>query len=100
METTRKSKSQNGKFDTVRNPFVGVRVVTNRPMLADCAGLGSVLDSVIAQGAAIMLGATRDGGALVITILDGDQRHRTYCSDDREMDNAVESIRAAYSDLD
>lgn len=96
IQTNKKQSGKGGNFDTERNPFVGVRVLSNRPSLGDSARLGLVLDCVIAAGAAVMLGATRDGGALVITILDGDQRHRTYCTDEHELTSALASMEAAY----
>ena len=58
--------------------------------------MGGVIDSVLLAGAAVMLGATRDGGAVIITIFDGENRHRTYCSNERELESAWASINAAY----
>jgi len=47
----------------------------------------------------VMLGSTRDGGAVVITVFDGEQRHRTYCSNDHELENAFASVLAAYEEV-
>ncbi len=92
-------RGKGGNFDTKRNPFTGKGVSATKPNLATVPNLGAVVDSVLLGGAAIMLGSTRDGGAVVITVFDGEQRHRTYCSNDRELENAVESLQAAYSEL-
>jgi len=43
------------------------------------------------------VGRTRDGGAMVLTVLDGDNRHRTYCSSTAELEAALESLEAAFT---
>jgi len=95
-ERTTKGKIINGEFETRRNPFVGRGDKGSAPSLADCGSLGGALDCVLRVGCAVMLGHTRDGGALVITILDGNDRHRTYCADERELDLAVKALCAVY----
>jgi len=92
-------RGKGGHFDTRSNPFGGKGIPTARPNLASVPGLGGVVDSILLGGAAIMLGSTRDGGAVVITVFDGEQRHRTYCSNDRELENAFSSLQAAYTEL-
>jgi len=47
---------------------------------------------VVNSGAAIMLGATRDGNTLVVTLLDGDVREKQYCED-------LDSWRQCLTDL-
>jgi len=98
MPTTkiREASGKGGNIDTRRNPFVASGKDAARPSLASVPGMGAVIDSVLLAGAAVMLGATRDGGAIVITIFDGQDRHRTYCSNERELENAWASISAAY----
>jgi len=49
---------------------------------------------VIASGAAIMLGATRDGNTLVITLLDGELRDKVYITDLDEMRQALTDLAA------
>lgn len=85
-----------GNFDTRKNPFTQAGNNSPGPALAGVPGLGSVLDLVLQGGAALMVGMTRDHGAVVITIFDGEDRHRTYCSNERELENAFASILAAY----
>ena len=92
----KKSTGKGADFDTKRNPFATGGLPTTRPVLASVPSLGAVIDVVLSGGAAVMLGSTRDGGAVVITIFDGEQRHRTYCSSDHELENAFASIFAAY----
>jgi hypothetical protein len=95
-------KQQNGKagqWDVRTNPFAGNTDRAGAVSLGDLSRFGLVLDKVLAEGAAVMVGRTRDGGALVLTVLDGDQRHRTYCSSTAELEAALESLEAAFTPL-
>jgi len=47
-------------------------------------------------GAAIMFSVTRDGGALVITILDGDNRKKVYPTNVAEVTQALEDLVASF----
>jgi hypothetical protein len=86
-----------GNFDTRRNPFSDKPGKKGgAPELASEASIGGTIDAVLRAGCALMLGHTRDGGALVITVLDGDDRHRTYCSNDEELDAAVRALANMY----
>jgi hypothetical protein len=58
--------------------------------------VAQALDTVIAAGCAVMLGQTRDQGAIMITILEGDNRHRTYCSNEQELDDAIAAMIETY----
>jgi len=92
-------KATNGKgaiYDKRPNPFVGSRTTTSAPELAGVGMLGKAVDAVLACGCALMVGHTRDGGALVLTILDGQDRYRTYCSNQDELDAAVSSAYEMY----
>jgi len=93
-------KQQNGKagqWDVRPNPFAGTANGAPKVSLGDVSRLGLVLDTVLAEGAAVMVGRTRDGGAVVLTVLDGDNRHRTYCSSTAELEAALESLEAAFT---
>lgn len=93
-----KGTGKGGNFDTRKNPFASKKPTNNRPRLDDTASLGTALDAILDTGNAVIIGATRDGGALVFTILDGEERHRTYCSNDEELDEAIGEIIALYKD--
>jgi len=59
------AKQQNGKggqWDVRANPFAGDANRGPKASLGDVSRLGLVCDAVLAQGAAIMFGLTRDGG--------------------------------------
>ena len=94
-------KSINGKggnIDTRPNPFRNVAThPQTRAEFASYSVLGLVIDKIISAGCGVILAGTRDGGALVITVLDGDTRHRTYCSNDTELEEALDSLNDYYS---
>lgn len=96
----RKSESgKGGNFDTRPNPFAGVRATPK--MAADFTevrDLAKALQLLTEAGCAMLVGRTRDGGAVVLTILDGDTRHRTYCSDADELNDAFTSIMNMYGE--
>jgi hypothetical protein len=92
--------AQRGKganFDTRPNPFGG-KVQTIAPEFGDVSETGLAIDAVLRAGCAIIFGHTRDGGAVCITILDGNDRHRSYCSNDQELDSAISALRSVYTE--
>jgi hypothetical protein len=89
-------KGKGGLFDTRPNPFGYQKGTHIAPTLTESDNLGRVFDAVCGNGCALILGHTRDGGALVITVLDGDQRHRTYCSNDNELAGALDALWVSY----
>lgn len=95
------SASENGKggaWDTRKNPFLQGGAEHIAPSFTDVTDLAKLLDSLCRSGCAFMAGHTRDGGAVVLTVLDGDNRHRTYCSNNHELQAAIDSGLAAYSE--
>lgn len=91
-------KGKGDNWDSRPNPFASTKSVAHAPSLGDIPTLGLALDKVLSAGCAVLVGHTRDGGALVLTVLDGDQRHRTYCSTDVELDAAVKSLSFVYEE--
>jgi hypothetical protein len=85
-----------GNFNSRPNPFGNNKSVGHAPELAGTATAALVIDEVLAAGCAIMFGHTRDGGALVCTVLDGEQRHRSYCSNEQELDAMMLSLHNYY----
>jgi len=93
-------KPENGKggnWDSRHNPFVNGSTGHIAPSFTDINDVARLLDCVCRNGCALMVGHTRDGGAVVLTILDGDNRHRTYAANDGELQAAIDSALAAYS---
>lgn len=48
------------------------------------------ITSVVATGAALSISITRDYGAVVLTVLDGANKHKLYPSDAQELIQALE----------
>lgn len=77
------------------NPFMS-NGAHKTPELDGYTELLAVLDGVFYNGCAILLSHTADGGALVLTVLDGPARHKTYITSEAEMDLMIEALREAY----
>lgn len=54
--------------------------------------VGRALDA----GAALLLSPTSDGGAFSITVLDGDDRSRSYAGSTEEVDELLRAVRAHF----
>jgi|ERR1700688_3997106 len=91
-------KGKGGLWDTRPNPFGQSKTSHIAPELASVSSLGLSFDRVLRTGCAIMLGHTRDGGAVVLTVLDGEQRHRTYCANDAELEEAIAALDFVYGE--
>ncbi len=92
-----KEHGKGGNFDTRTNPFLDLSAAGGtRPELSSAVMLLQAMDRLIDAGCAIIIGSTRDGGALCFTILDNADRHRTYCSTEAELDAAVTAILEMY----
>lgn len=90
-------KGKGGNIVTTRNPFQSTATQKgSAPSLSEATFLGQAVDKLLDAGCAIIIGRTRDGGAVVLTVLDGDERHRTYCSTEVELDNAIAAISDIY----
>jgi len=96
IDAKRNGSGKGAEFVTRKNPFVPIIGTSTRPALGDVQMLGIALDKILESECAIIIGQTRDGGALVLTILDGEERHRTYCSNERELDQAISAIVDIY----
>lgn len=95
--SSREAGGKGGNFQTRANPF-GERVSKgSAPELASIAMATQAVDITLKAGCAVMFGHTRDGGAICITILDGDDRHRTYCSSEEELDQALTRMSEMYA---
>jgi hypothetical protein len=90
------TSGKGGNFQSRPNPFGNGKSIGVAPKLNGSASIGIVLDEVLASGCAIMLGHTRDGGALVCTVLDGEERHRSYASNIQELDEMMLALHNYY----
>jgi len=85
-----------GDFSTRKNPFTARKSAGVRPRLDEVSSVGTAIDAILDAECAVIIGSTRDGGALVITILDNDERHRTYCSNPEELEEAITEVIMLY----
>lgn len=53
--------------------------------------------AAIQSGAAVQLSLTRDWGALVVTVLDGNDRHKVYPTDAGEITQTLIDLRESYT---
>lgn len=60
--------------------------------------LASALLSVVENGCALMFSATRDKGALVLTLLNGDARNRVYPANTAELVAALTDLQESMTD--
>ncbi len=80
------------------SPWASVKRQVGAGFLADVPGLTATIDRVIATGDAVMFSRTGDGGAVVITLLAGNDRHKAYAADQDELDAAVARLAEAYAE--
>ncbi len=80
-----------GDLQTRRNPFVAKKV-GGAPDMVECIVALQAIEALLEAACAIIISRTRDGGALCLTVLDGDERHRTFCSNGEELEAAFHSI--------
>lgn len=59
--------------------------------------LGDALDAIVRSGDAVIVGGTRDGGAICFTVLSGSDREKLYAGTDEELGSMIESIIDAYT---
>ena len=85
-----------GNFQTRANPFGEREPVGGAPNCNAVPQFASAVDALLHSGCALILGHTRDGGAVVLTVLDGQNRHRTYCRTGEELEDACTSLLIAY----
>jgi hypothetical protein len=60
--------------------------------------LASALLAVVENGCALMVSATRDKGALCLTLMDGDKRNRVYPASAAELVAALTDLRDSLSE--
>jgi len=58
----------------------------------DSAALLSLVTTITDQGGAVILGITRDGGALMVTVLDGDSKLKEYVPNNSDVTAVIWSL--------
>ncbi len=59
--------------------------------------LATALLAVVENGCALMVAATRDQGAIALTLLDGEQRHRVYPSNADQLNQALMDLIESFA---
>jgi hypothetical protein len=54
--------------------------------------LGRALDQVTSNGDAMLIARTSDGGAVALTLLEGDDRHKLYATNQDELDRIFDEL--------
>jgi hypothetical protein len=92
QRAVRNGRGRGGSFQTIANPFETHTDVTTRARIARSAKAPAAIDAALDSGLAIIVGRTKDGGAVSLTLLAGEERHRTYCATQEELDEAFAAI--------
>lgn len=93
-----KKRGKGGTFaTTAKSPFKERAVLRSWGGYSDLL-MADAIRCVVTSGRYIALCRTADGGALNITVLDGDARHKTYCASASEVEEACTALIAAYGD--
>lgn len=56
------------------------------------ARIGDIVCDVIGSGLGVILAPTRDGGAVSITLLDGEDREKGYAGDSEQLDGLLDAL--------
>ena len=86
-------RGRGGALQTTSNVFGRERRGEVNPKMEGVNLGADTVDRLHAHGYALVIGRTRDGGAVSITLLDGDERHRTYCATQEELNEAFDTLR-------
>lgn len=89
------AKGMGGNFIVESNPQAE-KQTGKAPVPGDVPGFVVAVGYALAAGAGVLLTHTRDGGALAITILDGSEKLKTYCSSKEQLSEAALAIRRRY----
>lgn len=52
---------------------------------------------VISNGAAVMFATTRDGSSIVVTLMNGNERGKVYCSSLPELEEALQDLVRSFT---
>lgn len=75
MPNPKKQRHASGRWTKYEPTTQGTRVSWGD---VDQLSIAAAIQEVVESGAALIFGATRDGGALALTVCDGDERLKLY----------------------
>jgi len=89
---SRNGRGRGGSLQTTPNPFTRDRKHDGGGRISRSKSASAAIDAALDLGLALIIGRTSDGGAVSLTLLSGEERHRTYCANQDELDEAWEAI--------
>lgn len=81
--------------DTSVNPVN--RSASDYLRACDRSTLVDAIAAAVSDGVAVLFALTRDHGAVVVTVLDGDKRHKAYANNQEEFDGLVGDLAASFA---
>jgi len=87
---TNDTQAKGTRLSTIRGRVTQAN--TTEYCLVDAKTIQLALSCVQAVGGAIVFGGTRDGGALVITVLVGNENEKFYCKNASECNDTLNDI--------
>lgn len=88
-----KKTDKSTRFDQLKARSGGVVDITAQ----DVRVLGGAVQAVVGDGGAIMFGMTSDGGALVVTLYEGDDRKKEYLHGHEEIEQFLMGVIELYT---
>lgn len=86
-----------GMFAGTKNTPQDYKPAVDGLNAVDGSILRAAIVACISSGAAVQFSCTRDMGALVVTVLDGNDRHKVYPSNAQEIAQAIEDLRDSFT---
>lgn len=98
MGVGKQGNASNGKYSRSRLAKPAVAVATWEDSAPD--DLWKTIIAVTNAGDALTLAKTRDGGAVALTVMDGDSREKFYATGEAEITALLADIRASAEEAD
>lgn len=86
-----------GQFKTTKNPFANTSNDFDFGSV-DSVALGRSIVNLIQTGRAITFGFSKSSGVVSVTVLDGDDKHKTYCADSKALNYAMQNVAEMVAD--
>jgi len=95
-EPRNRNEGQNGEFKREKVQNSDYKRPGGTHSVAGIGGVSDIVESVIAAGAYLSFGRTRDGGATVVRVLDGPDKLTAYASSREEFLAILHSLQLEY----
>ncbi len=94
---TSKELDMKGLWNSEKSVDATYRPALDALRAVDASTLAVALLAVVENGCAFMVSATRDHGAICLTLLDGDRRHKVYPSNVQELNQALLDLSESFA---